>query len=166
MDVPSSFYFLDDGSVISASAIPAGTIGYIAAQAQPVLGILRNGNHKCWLELGGERSMTIWDAEDDDTAALTIETWRLLIDPTSMIDARYASLSKGMAFRDGDRSGLVGSYSQGRSYGQYVAVGIDGQCSPLSTGEAKAFFSRWKIVTSTLGGNHVIAEHKGEESAH
>lgn len=150
------------GELISTENLQPGMLAYIAGQKQPILCLSISDKERGWLELGGDRASTIWNAENEDGTAWTVPDWRLEVDPTSMIDAQYASLLKGHAFRTGDRAGLIGAYNRDRGFGVHLPVGTDGVSSKLTPGEHKAFFSRWRIVITTPDGDRTLVDDEGK----
>lgn len=137
-------------------------LAYIAGQKQPILCLSISDEELGWFELGGDRASTIWSAQNEDGIAWTVPDWRLEVDPTSMIDARYASLLKGHAFRTGDRAGLIGAYNRHRGFGVYLPIGTDGASTKLMPGEHNAFFSRWRIVITTPDGDRTLVDDEGK----
>ena len=149
------------GEVRPAEKLRPGMLAYMAGQSQPILCVALTDEGRGWFELGGERASTIWVAEYEDGTVWTIPEWRLEVDPTSMIDAQFASLLKGCAFRHGGRAGLIGQLHSNRGFATLLPVGEDGDSSKLPAGEHKAYFSRWRIVISTPSGDLTIVDDEG-----
>lgn len=156
------YRFAQSGKLIPAGDVQPGTLAHIAGQKQPILCLTISDQERGWLELGGERASTIWSAEHEDGTAWTVSDWRLELDPTSMVDAQYASLTKGHAFLHGDRAGLIGALDRRRGSVYYLPVGTDGASTNLPHGEHKVFFSRWRIVVSDLGGDWTLVDDEGK----
>lgn len=157
----ANYFPITGGKMCSIQDLPRGSLGYIAGQSRPSLTLLLPDQSRGLMELGGERSLNMWLDEYQEGTAWTIDDWRLEVDPTSMVEGSNASLMMGCAFRQGERSGLVGMFTSRFHMHTLFPVDTTGNTSGLEFG-TKAFFSRWRIMVTLNDGEVVIVDDEGK----
>lgn len=147
--------------MLAVQDTPPGSLMFNAGQSRPSIALLLPDRSRALLELGGDRSLSIWLDEDSEGTAWTVPDWRIDVDPTSMVEGSNASLMIGCAFRQGERSGLVGIFAGRPHQRTLFPVDTQGDTSPLGFG-TKAFFARWRLVIALGDGDVVMADDEGK----
>lgn len=149
------------GQMLPVQDVPPGSLMFNAGHSRPFIALVLPDKSRGLLEIGGDRSLSIWLDEQSEATAWTVPDWRIDVDPTSMVEGANASLMMGCAFRQSERSGLVGMFAGRIHESKLFSVDTQGETSSLKFG-TKAFFSRWRLVVALGEGDVVIADDEGK----
>ncbi len=106
-----------------------------------------------------------WSADEEDGSAWILPAFRIEVDPSSIVEAQYESTRFNHAFRQGDRTGIIGIQSSRFGRPSSIAIDSNGSAEPLTTGEYKLFFSRWRLVVISDIGEAMLIDHTAVERA-